>query len=73
MDFIREYCAKHLLIVTTDVLCAIPSGGWLHHYSKLGKLPARVMSCVRFKVEDGYRVEAMISLYLMKSSGSGMS
>lgn len=29
MDFIREYCAKHLLIVTTDVLCAIQSGGWL--------------------------------------------
>ena len=73
MNFIREYCAKQLLIVTTDVLCAIPSGGWLHHNSKLGKLPARVMSCVRFKVEDGYRVEAMNSLYLMKSSGSGMS
>lgn len=73
MNFIREYCAKHLLIVTTDVLRAIQSGVWLHHYSKLGKLPARVMSCVRFKVEDGYRVEAMNSLYLMKSSGSGMS
>lgn len=29
MNFIREYCAKHLLIVTTDVLCAIQSGGWL--------------------------------------------
>ena len=43
MDFIREYCAKQLLIVTTDVLRAIQSGGWLHHYSKLGKLPARVM------------------------------
>ena len=58
MDFIREYCAKHLLIVTTDVLCAIQSGGWLHHYSKLGKLPARVMSCVRFQVEDGYTIIA---------------
>ena len=73
MNFIRDYCVKQLLIVTTDVLCAIQSGGWLHHYSNLGKLPARVMSCVRFKVEDGYRVEAMNSLYLMKSSGSGMS
>lgn len=58
MDFIREYCAKHLLIVTTDVLCAIQSGGWLHHYSKLGKLSARVMSYVRFKVEDGYTIIA---------------
>lgn len=73
MNFIREYCAKQLLIVTTDVLCEIQSGGWLHHYSNLSKLPTRVMSCVRFKVEDGYRVEAMNSLYLMKSSGSGMS
>lgn len=29
MNFIREYCAKQLLIVTTDVLRAIQSGGWL--------------------------------------------
>ena len=29
MNFIRDYCAKQLLIVTTDVLRAIQSGGWL--------------------------------------------
>ena len=55
MNFIREYCAKQLLIVTTDVLCAIPSGGWLHHYSKLGKLPARVVLSW-FRLTRVYRI-----------------